>query len=110
MVRMISGRLVLVAACLVMFASGLAAQNRVAVIGLQRSVGETQEIKKAQAELEAKYKPRQAEIDKLGKEIEGLQAQLQQGQNKLTPQAAQDLQLQGQRKQRDLQRLTEDVN
>lgn len=90
-------------------ASLAAAQTKVAVINSQAAVIETAEIKKAQADLEAKFKPRQAEIEKLQKEIADLENQLRQGQGKLTPQAEQNIQVEGQRKQRQLQRLQEDV-
>lgn len=85
------------------------AQIKVAIINSQLSVIETAEIKKAQAELEAKYKPRQLQIDTLQKEIAQIQQQLQAGQGKLTPQAEQDLNIRGQRKQRELQRVGEDL-
>ncbi|HYP06927.1 MAG TPA: OmpH family outer membrane protein [Bryobacteraceae bacterium] len=94
---------------LLAFAIGAFAQAKVAIINSQLSVVETAEIKKAQAELEAKYKPRQGQIEKLQKEIADLQTQLQQGQGKLTPQAEQDLNIRGQRRQRELQRLGEDL-
>jgi outer membrane protein len=96
-------------ALLLGLAVGAFAQAKVAIINSQAAVIETAEIKKAQTELEAKYKPRQAQIDALQKEIAQLQQQLQAGQGKLTPQAEQDIQLKGQRKQRDLQRLGEDL-
>ena len=94
---------------LLAFALGAFAQVKVAIINSQLSVVETAEIKKAQAELEAKYKPRQAQMEKLQKEIAGLQSQLQGGQGKLTPQAEQDLNIRGQRLQRELQRVGEDL-
>lgn len=90
-------------------ASFAAAQTKIAIINSQLSVIETAEIKKAQGELEAKFKPRQAQVEKLQKELSDIEAQLQQGQGKLTPQAAQNLQLTGQRRQRELQRMTEDL-
>jgi outer membrane protein len=85
------------------------AQTKIAIINVQNAVLETAEIKKAQAELEAKYKPRQAELEALQKELEGLQKQLEAGQGKLTPQALQNIQTTGQRKQRELQRKSEDL-
>lgn len=85
------------------------AQTKVAVINSQAAVAETAEIKKAQAELEAQFKPRQAELEKLTKEVAGLQQQLQTGQGKLTPQAMQDIQITGQRKERERQRIQEDL-
>jgi outer membrane protein len=48
-------------------------------------------------------------VEKVQKEIAGLQQQLQTGQGKLTPQAEQSIQATGQRRQRELQRLTEDL-
>jgi outer membrane protein len=85
------------------------AQTKVAIINSQQSVIDTAEIKKAQAEMEAKFKPRQAQMEKLQKELQDIQNQLQTGQGKLTPQAEQNLQITGQRRQRELQRLQEDL-
>ena len=42
-----------------------AAQNKVAVLNVQRAVLESADIQKASAALEAKYKPRAQEIEKL---------------------------------------------
>jgi len=86
-----------------------AAQTKVGVVNLQRALLETAELKKASAALEAKYKPRQSEIEKIRKELEDLQQKLQSLAGKLTPQAEQEMTLQAQRKQRDLQRLSEDL-
>jgi outer membrane protein len=85
------------------------AQTKVAVINLQRAVLESAEIKKASAEMEARYKPRQSEMEKLQKDLQDLQQRLQSGAGKLTPAAEADLTAQGQRKQRDLQRLSDDL-
>lgn len=85
------------------------AELKVAIINVQSAILDTGEIKKAQAELEARYKPRQQQVEKLQKDLADLQAQLQAGQGKLTPQAEQNLQASGQRKQRELQRLGEDL-
>jgi outer membrane protein len=87
----------------------LAAQIKVAVINSQAAVLNTAEIQKAQKELEAKFAPKQQEIEKLRKEIQDIQNQLQTGQGKLAPAAIDKLNYDGQRKQRELQRLTEDV-
>ncbi len=59
--------------------------------------------------LEAKYRPRQQAIEKLQKDIQALQQNLQSNAGKLTPQAEADITAQGQRKQRELTRLTEDL-
>jgi len=85
------------------------AQTKVGVINLQRAVFESAEIKKADAQMQATFKPRQDRIEQLQKEIANLAQQLQSGGNKLTPQAEADLQSQGTKKQRELQRLQEDL-
>jgi outer membrane protein len=85
------------------------AQVKVAIINLQKAVLETAEIQKAQKELEAKFKPRQDKAEALQRELQTIQGQLQTMAGKLTPQAEQELNVQGQRKQRELQRLTEDL-
>lgn len=96
---------VLIAACWLT----AAAQTKVGVVNLQRALLETAELKKASAALEAKYKPRQDQIEKIRKELEDLQQKLQSLSGKLTPQAEQEMTIQAQRKQRDLQRLSEDL-
>ncbi|HOK48169.1 MAG TPA: OmpH family outer membrane protein [Bryobacteraceae bacterium] len=104
-----STKVILMAAGAVIFSGVAAAQAKIAVVNLQQAVLQTAEIKKASADLEAKYKPKQAEMEKLEKEIAEIQQKLQAGAGKLTPQAQQELTLEGQRKQRDLQRLQQDV-
>jgi len=106
----ISGIRLLAASCaLLASVSAGSAQTKLAIINLQRAVLESAEIKKASAELEAKYKPKQQAIEKLQKEIQALQQNLQTNAGKLTQQAEADLTAQGQRKQRELTRLTEDL-
>ena len=84
------------------------AQTKVAVISLQKAVFESAEIKKADAEMQARFKPRQDRIQQLQNEIAGIAQQLQTG-GKLTPQAEADLNSTGKRKQTELQRLQEDL-
>jgi outer membrane protein len=106
----ISGIRLLAASCaLLATAAAGSAQTKIAIINLQSAVLESAEIKKASAELEAKYKPKQQAIEKLQKEIQALQQNLQSNAGKLTQQAEADLTAQGQRKQRELTRLTEDL-
>jgi outer membrane protein len=97
--------------CFGMFAfAGVAtAQSKVAIVNLQKAVLESEEIKKASAEMEAKYKPRQVAAQKIEQELQGIQQQLQNGAGKLTPQVEADLQATGQRRQRELQHLSEDL-
>jgi outer membrane protein len=83
------------------------AQVKIAVINTQKALLDTEEIKKAQLELEAKFKPRQDQMIKVQKELEDIQAQLQSG--KLNELGTQEITAEGQRKQRDLQRLQQDL-
>jgi outer membrane protein len=99
----------LVAAAVLCPATTLLAQAKVAIVNMQRAVIETAEIKKAQGEMETKYHPRQAQMEKLQGEIRQLQQQLQSMAGKLTPAAEQDLNIQAQRKQKEMQRLGEDL-
>jgi outer membrane protein len=83
------------------------AQIKIAVINTQKALLDTEEIKKAQLELEAKFKPRQDQMLKVQKELEDIQAQLQSG--KLNELGTQEITAEGQRKQRDLQRMQQDL-
>ena len=83
------------------------AQLKVAVINSQKAILETEDIKKAQIDLTAKYKPRQDQLEKLQKDLQDIQNQLQGG--KLNQLGEQELTAQGQKKQRDLQRLQQDL-
>src|SRR6266853_4431747 len=109
MVRNSAIRLIVASCALLAAVSTGSAQTKIAIINLQRAVLESAEIKKASAELEAKYRPRQQAIEKLQKDIQALQQNLQQNAGKLTPQAEADITAQGQRKQRELTRLSEDL-
>src|SRR5260370_40211328 len=91
------------------FAGAAPAQTKVAIVNLQKAVLDSDEIKKASAEMEAKYKPRQQAAQKIEQELQGIQQQLQSGTGKLTPQAEADLQATGARRQRELQHLSEDL-
>lgn len=102
-------RPLMVCSALFAFAQLAPAQIKVGVVNLQRAVFESAEIKKADAQMQATFKPRQDKIDQLNKEIAALAQQLQTSNGKLSPAAEQDLQSQGQRKQRELQRLNDDL-
>jgi len=95
--------------CLVLapLATVASAQLKVAVVNVQKAMLDSDELKKESTVIEAKYKPRQDELQKLKRDLQSIQQQLQS--NKLTQQASADLQLQGQRKQRDAQRLSDDL-
>jgi outer membrane protein len=83
------------------------AQVKIAVINTQKALLETDEIKKAQRDMEASFKPRQDQMLKLQKELEDIQAQLNSG--KLNELGTQELNNEGQRKQRELQRMQQDL-
>ncbi len=90
-------------------AGTMLAEAKLAIIDLQKAVLNTVEIKKAQAELETKFRPRQQSMAKLEQDLQQIQTQLQTGAAKMTQQQAEDLQATGTRKQRELQRLGEDL-
>ena len=92
-----------------LFSAPAPAQVKTAVINLQRAIADTAEIKKAQNEMQLKYKARQDALDKVQRELSDLQTQLQSSQGKLSPAGEADLQARGQRKQREAQRLNEDL-
>jgi outer membrane protein len=83
------------------------AQLKIAVVNVQQAMLDSDELKKASAALEAKYKPRQDELQKMQSDLESIQQQINSG--KLNQQALSDLQFEGQRKQRDAQRLSDDL-
>jgi outer membrane protein len=83
------------------------AQSKVGVLDMQRAVLGTAEIKKASDEMQRKFKPQQDELDGIQKRLAEIQTKIQDPK---TPPAQQaDLQAEGTRKQRDAQRITEDL-
>ena len=84
-----------------------AAQTKVGIVNLQRGIAETAEIKKAIVDVTTKYRPRQAELEKLQADLQNLQQQI--GSGKLTPAAEQQARSQGQFKERQLQRKDQDL-
>jgi len=100
-------RLSFVAAALAVATFTASAQVKIGVINVQKAISDTDELKKASAAMEAKYKPQQTQIEKLSADLQSIQDQLNSG--KLNQNAAADLQAQGTRKQRDLQRITDDT-
>lgn len=89
--------------------AALFGQAKIAILNTQKALLETSEIKKAQADLEAKYKTRTDDLRRLDTELADIQNRLSAGTGKLTPQVEADLTGQGQRKQRELQRKQEDL-
>ena len=99
----------MVSSALFVFVQMAAAQAKVAVISLQKAVLESAEIKAASAAMEARYKPRVTQVEQLDKEIAAISQNLQTNAGKLTQQAESELNAQGTRKQRDVQRLRDDL-
>lgn len=86
-----------------------AAQTKIGVVNLQKAILDSAEIKKASADMQAKYKPRQDALEKAQRDLNDIQAQLQSSQGKLSAAGEADLQARGQRKQREAQRLQDDL-
>jgi len=80
---------------------------KVAIINAQKAVADTQEIKKAQAGLETKYRPRQQALQNLQNELQSIQQQL--NTPNLAPDREAQLRASGTQKQKELQRLSEDL-
>jgi outer membrane protein len=98
-------------ACLAFLLFGKAGfgELKVGVVSLQKAVLESAEIKKANAEMQDRYRPRQQEMEKLQHDLQAIQQQLQTNSGKLTAAAESELTAQGQHKQRELQRLNDDL-
>jgi len=103
-------RPLLVCSALLVASQAAFSQAKVAVINMQKAIFDTAEIKKANDEMQATFKPRQDKINQLNSEIQALADQLQKGGDKLTPQQQTDMQYSGQKKQRDLKNMTDDLN
>ncbi len=85
------------------------AQSRTGVINFQRAVLDTAEFKKAYADLEVKYKPRQDALAKAQQELQDLETQIRASAGQLSSAGAAELQARGERKQREVQRLSDDL-
>lgn len=83
------------------------APARVGIINAQKAVADTQEIKKAQTILEAKYRPRQEAIQTLQQQLQSIQQQLNTPNQ--PPDKEAQLRADGTQKQKQLQRMSEDL-
>jgi outer membrane protein len=97
----------LACALFVLGSIGSASAQKVAVINSQKAVLDTAEIKKAQVDLETKFKPRQEKIVQLQKDLQTIESQINSG--KLNAMGEQELRAEGAKKQRDLQRMQQDL-
>jgi len=85
------------------------AQTKVGVVSLQKAILDTADIKKASNDMQARYKKRQDDLDKASRELNDIQTQLQAAQGKLSAAGEADLTARGQRKEREVKRLDEDL-
>jgi outer membrane protein len=94
---------------LAMTAGVAAAQSKVGVIDFNKALLDTSELKKAQNAMTAKFKPRADALEKIQQELQDIQTQLTNSAGKLSPQGEADLTARGQRRQREAQRMQEDL-
>lgn len=80
---------------------------KLAIVNAQKAVADTQDIKKAQATLEAKYRPRQQAIESIQRDLQTIQQQL--AAPNVTPDQEARLRQTATEKQKQLQRLGEDL-
>ena len=85
------------------------AQSKTGTIDFQRAVVETAEFKKAYAQLEATYKPKQDALAKAQQELQDLDTQMRSSQGQLSQAGAAELQAKAQRKQTQVERLQQDL-
>ncbi len=96
------------AACLTLGAALTAsAQMKIGSVSLSKALQETAEIKQAEADLKARFGPRQDELSALEKETAKLQQEYEANQQKYTEGALTELASRIQLKQRQLQRNTD---
>ena len=107
MMNQFFSRTLAIGALLIASSPFAAAQTKVGIVKLQEALLGTTEIKKAQAELQARFKPRQDEIERLNKELQDISTQL--NDPKKSDVARQDLQATGTRKETRLKRLNQDI-
>lgn len=80
---------------------------KMGIVNAQKAVADTQEIKKDQATLEAKYRPRQQAIQQLQRDLESIQQQL--AAPNITPDREAQLRQTAADKQKQFQRDSEDL-
>jgi outer membrane protein len=98
---------VCVAACT--FSPAAFAQSKIGVVDLRKAILDTAEIKKASNDMEARYKKRRDDLDKAQRELEDLKTQAQSSQGRLSPQGEAELTARGQKQERLVTRLTQDL-
>ena len=101
------------AACVISISPAMAqapaGSTKIAVVNFQNAVLSTAEIQKALKDLQVRFKARQDALQKGQQELADIQTQLQASQGKLSQAGEADLTARGQRKQTQLQRLSDDL-
>jgi len=105
MTRMKSLVLIMAAVSAFILPVVVCAQTKIGTIDFRTALQNTAEFKKAVQSLEAEFKPRRDELQQLSQELAEIQKKLQTAQ----PQEAAQLQQEGQIKQRQAQRINEDL-
>lgn len=100
-------RLAALAALGLVSALTLSAQSKAGIVNLQKALQDTAEIKQAEADLKAKFGPRQEELAGLEKEIAKMQQEGEANREKYNEAALGELASRIQVKQRQLQRNAE---
>ena len=85
------------------------AQTKIGLIGINAAIGSTQEGKKAIADLQKKYQPRQQELERLQQEIQSIQDQLSKQSATLSDDEQRRLSRDLEDKQKLLKRSTDDA-
>ncbi len=86
------------------------AQSKIGVVNFQKALIDTAEAKKASNDLSAKFKPQTDEYEKANRDLNDIQTMLQTSQGKLSAAKQVDLESQAQHKQREVERLKEDLD
>jgi outer membrane protein len=84
-------------------------QAKTAVVNMQAAVFATDEIKKADGELQATQKTRIEQAQQLSNDLQSISSQLQNPNNKLSDAQQEEMNFRGQREKRDLDRLQQDL-
>jgi outer membrane protein len=86
------------------------APGKIAVLNVRSAIVATAEGKKAQADLQAQFAPKQEDLQKMQSQIQDLQRRLNEGARTLSDQEKLKLQRQGELLTRRLQRSNDDLN
>jgi outer membrane protein len=90
--------------------TGAATANKVGVINIRQAIVTTAEGKQASAQMQAKFDPQQNDLQNMQKQIQDLQNRLNSGQRTLSADEQARLQRQGELLAREFQRKQDDLN